>query len=280
MIFDIVVVIVRETTWTKPLELSDPEERKAREAAQANLLEFFHDMENNMRNKIKQGFNSAEVVSLASKPTGGASDNEPRSFASDVLIDVPTRVVRTISTVDDLVLEQAKRSDSHGSSPASLLRKNSSKEFYFDIDNPNGASSPTTSSVSATQTVTSTFEKMSRRNSSSTIYVDSTMSNPDKEATIKCVCTVIRAHMLEAVKDFDPTKEHPKAKIFHDYEFKNTGSNFNNSATVPRLTELILFFRDLYTKSQVIEYVFFYSNCLYLILDLLGRWKWSASLCR
>ena len=37
-----------------------------------------------------------------------------------------------------------------------------------------------------------------RRNSTGTIYVDTTMSAQDNQATIRCVCAVIRAHMIEA----------------------------------------------------------------------------------
>lgn len=37
-----------------------------------------------------------------------------------------------------------------------------------------------------------------RRNSTGTIYVDTTMSVQDNQATIRCVCAVIRAHMVEA----------------------------------------------------------------------------------
>jgi hypothetical protein len=40
-----------------------------------------------------------------------------------------------------------------------------------------------------------------RRNSTGTIYVDSTMSKQDNTHTIDCICVVIRAHMVEAAKD-------------------------------------------------------------------------------
>jgi hypothetical protein len=35
-----------------------------------------------------------------------------------------------------------------------------------------------------------------RRNSTGTIFLSHTMSNQDNNATIECVCVVIRAHML------------------------------------------------------------------------------------
>ena len=40
-----------------------------------------------------------------------------------------------------------------------------------------------------------------RRNSTSTIYLAAhdTLSDPDLDATIRCVCAVLRAHMVEAV---------------------------------------------------------------------------------
>mmetsp|Transcript_25390 Transcript_25390/g.30092 ORF Transcript_25390/g.30092 Transcript_25390/m.30092 type:complete len:479 (-) Transcript_25390:178-1614(-) len=241
----------RETTWTKPLELSDPEERKAREQAQANLMDFFHDMENNMRKNIKLGLNSSDVVGPKTTPMNnkGAAeqDNNPRTFSTD-LMDIPHRVVRTISTVDDLVLVQAKRSESYGNtSPQSQARRKDSATNFFDLDDPPSGTSVSSPSLSSQRSMV--FDKMSRRNSSSTIFVDSTMSMPDKEATIKCVCTVIRAHMLEAAKDGAQAKELPKASIFHDYEYLKAGPDFK--ARVPPLNELILFFRDLYTKSQM-----------------------------
>jgi hypothetical protein len=234
--------LTRETTWTKPLELSDPEERKAREQEQANLMDFFHDMENNMRKNIKLGLNSSDVVGRP-KPNNGAAaeqqpDRGPRKFSTEML-EFPHRTVRTISTVDDLVLEQAKRTDSYGNSPQSQARRKDSATNFFDLDSP-PVGSPSASMIE--------FDRKSRRNSSSTIFVDTTMSMPDKEATIKCVCTVIRAHMLEATKD-TTTKEHPKAVIFHDYEYLKAGPDYK--ARVPPLNELILFFRDLYTKSQM-----------------------------
>ena len=36
--------------------------------------------------------------------------------------------------------------------------------------------------------------------STGTLYVDTTMSRPDKDATIQCVCAVIRAHIVNASK--------------------------------------------------------------------------------
>jgi hypothetical protein len=62
-----------------------------------------------------------------------------------------------------------------------------------------------------------------RRNSTGTIYVDSTMSKQDNEHTIKCVCTVIRAHMMEAAKEnFEPRREYD---VFKDLDAAASASS-------------------------------------------------------
>jgi len=58
---------------------------------------------------------------------------------------------------------------------------------------------------------------LDRRNTCGTLYVKSTMAAPDKDATIKCVCGVYRAHLLQAVSD-----NHSSKKIkFNEYEVFN-----------------------------------------------------------
>ena len=48
----------REITWTKPLEMADPEEKIARIDAQAKQYAFFKDMEENIRRHMRNGFRS------------------------------------------------------------------------------------------------------------------------------------------------------------------------------------------------------------------------------
>lgn len=56
--------------------------------------------------------------------------------------------------------------------------------------------------------------QLKRRNSTGTIFVAHTMSSQNNDATIECVCIVIRTHMLDAAKenivplsDFDVFKD-------------------------------------------------------------------------
>jgi len=62
--------------------------------------------------------------------------------------------------------------------------------------------------------------KLTNRNTCGTIYMSSTMSAPDKDATIKCVCAVYRAHMLQAAKDEASSGFRPAIK-FDEYEVFN-----------------------------------------------------------
>lgn len=56
-----------------------------------------------------------------------------------------------------------------------------------------------------------------RRNSTGTIYVDTTMSVQDNQATIRCVCAVIRAHMVEA--ETERIVPRPQFNTFKDPDF-------------------------------------------------------------
>jgi len=226
----------RETTWTKPLELSDPAEQAERKAAEDAKKEFFRAMEGNMRAKMKAGM---PPVAAFVPPTpgligGGGAAADWVEMDSPLVSTRATQVKgRTISTVDDLVLEQAKRTDSYCPENVSPIMSKGRKEPA------EGGGKPKTGVAAWAD-----LDPLNRRNSSSTIFVDTTMSAPDKDATIECVCTVIRAHMLEAQADL--TEEHPKAVVFHDHEATTRGKG-----RVPSLAELVTFFRDLYTKSQM-----------------------------
>ena len=60
-----------------------------------------------------------------------------------------------------------------------------------------------------------------RRNSTGTIYLNATMSKQDNNATIQCVCIVIRAHMIDAAKH--------KSTCSPDYDvFRDSAYVLNN----------------------------------------------------
>ena len=72
-----------------------------------------------------------------------------------------------------------------------------------------------------------------RRNSTGTLYVSTTMSQQDDEVAIKCVCRVIRAHMLDAAREnIAPLKEYD---MFKDRDYRARSSslarNFGEDGT-------------------------------------------------
>lgn len=105
---------------------------------------------------------------------------------------------------------------------------------------------------------------LQHRNSGSTIYVGTTMSAPDKDATIRCVCGVFRAHMVQAALNEvkDDEKMFTEYEIFNDAEFRvkkgvdGEGPALERSiskseAIVPSLDVLHSFYRTIFNKSQM-----------------------------
>jgi len=70
-----------------------------------------------------------------------------------------------------------------------------------------------------------------RRNTCGTVYVKSTMADPDICSTIKCVCAVYRAHLLQSFRD-KHASVYSKVK-FSEYEiFNDSPSEHDNNPTV------------------------------------------------
>lgn len=95
-----------------------------------------------------------------------------------------------------------------------------------------------------------TLEKpsMTRRNTCGTLYVGSTMSAPDKDATIQCVCAVYRAHIIQSEREDEPTElSFPE---FNDLENQRTLSQIIGRS-VPSLEEITVFYRDVFDRAQM-----------------------------
>jgi len=98
---------------------------------------------------------------------------------------------------------------------------------------------------------------ITRRNTCGTLYVGTTMSAPDKDATIKCVCGVYRAHILSSEQDFTAKQQlSDKHNIFNDHESEqkedqDTSSESSPAYTIPSLDEVAKFYRDIFVKAQM-----------------------------
>ena len=96
-------------------------------------------------------------------------------------------------------------------------------------------------------------EKLKRHNSTGTIYVETTISRQDDKATIKCICTVIRAHMFRAASDAPLS---PILDIFKDIQSNPMTADCKDSSPIertdiPTLDAIINFFNSIFNKSQM-----------------------------
>mmetsp|Transcript_32249 Transcript_32249/g.47444 ORF Transcript_32249/g.47444 Transcript_32249/m.47444 type:complete len:656 (+) Transcript_32249:166-2133(+) len=105
---------------------------------------------------------------------------------------------------------------------------------------------------------------LKKRNTCGTLYVGSTMSAPDKDATIKCICGVFRAHLLQSARE-ESSRSGPSFGVkFEEYEIfndiqRNTGLHKSNSAdrddsifhTIPLPSKQARFERNEHSRSSI-----------------------------
>ena len=289
----------KEATWNKPVELASPDEAAEIGRRKQEQKEFFLKMEQNIKNKISKNEYSAAVTPDKQFEFDFDTDNNMQSVKdrlnSNSTGGSTTRMVRTISSVDDELLILLKRVDSKAhignftrnrtgsddlggarvkkdvprSPSKNDLRNTSFSPSSFDngfgyyisesrdtFDNPNSPrlsrfeNPPTPRSKKDTNNSRKQFR---RRNSTGTIYIGTTMKIQDNEATIKCVCSVIRRHMVDAAKlGLEPK---PEFDIFRDTpemvrENSIAGSPTSRSG-IPSLNTIVDFFKLIYSKSQL-----------------------------
>jgi hypothetical protein len=101
-----------------------------------------------------------------------------------------------------------------------------------------------------------------RRNTAGTIYVQSTMDNPDVNAMIKCVSGVYRAHIVQSLdrktknSPVSVSTVHVNLDLFRD-DYESAGRHHLNNntsqaaATVPDLKVIEAFYQEFYRRSQM-----------------------------
>lgn len=101
-----------------------------------------------------------------------------------------------------------------------------------------------------------------RRNTAGTIYVQSTMDNPDVNAMIKCVSGVYRAHIVQSLdrkaknSPVSVSTVHVNLDLFRD-NYESAGHHHLNNpmsqvaATVPDLKVIEAFYQEFYRRSQM-----------------------------
>ncbi|KAJ8607925.1 hypothetical protein CTAYLR_009097 [Chrysophaeum taylorii] len=229
-------VVTRETQWTKPSELLDAKERAELERQEAEKKSFFEEMEANMKRRFAEGLTSVDMP----KTTRGIGWRPPRPSSGS--FSDSRYMVRTLSTMDDSYLRIAQ----------SLARPSSTERRQRSLS-PSGRRDSNAENImpripeaglpSKHRSSSDGPVKRLARNSTGTMFLDTTLEAPDKEATIRCVCHVVRAHIASTPKETWALR--PDAgdfAVFHDADAK---------PDPPSARELVAFYRDVFSRGQM-----------------------------
>lgn len=249
-------VETRETQWSKPEELMSPTERAEMERRETEKRAFFEEMEANMKRRFAEGLTSVDMGAPSAK-TNGIGWRPPRP-SSGSFSGEPGRMVRTLSTMDDSFLQLAQStSGRHSLSPTS--RRDSNADYampripeqmrsagILPVARSAGAL-PVAAKSSRSHRAPSDLEASSclpgksSRNSTGTLFLDATLQSPNKDATIRCVCHVVRAHI--AASQAQPWRaDTGYFAIFHDPDAE---------PEPPSARRLVSFYRDVFSRGQM-----------------------------
>lgn len=266
----------KESTWTKPMELCNPSEQEVMIRRKEETLKFFHEMEANIKAKFTQTTTHTTLTTSDDVTTSYSDhmDSSTNLTNSSFQEELTTRSVRTISAIEDNIFEilnmntNISNLDNSNISPMATsvgdkFRRHSSyvtmeslsRSVSMDFDNNNiinvanqfistSTCNPISIEIDTSNSNDNPRTNLKRRNSSGTIYVGTTMSIQDNEATIKCVCIVIRAHIIESYK----TNRIPESRfiLFHDPIF-----NIKSKPIIPSIEIINQFFTLVFEKSQL-----------------------------
>lgn len=264
----------------QPLELASPEERTEIIRKRNDTLAFFKDMEMNIKFRVLYGKNRNETESKPIQRIQAAPipPTRVRQISSEYSrpSTMPLYGVRTISSIDDTALYKLKqllveetvldtRQSDEASAMAAGLRNLLVTQSPHALATTrrnlrvsrNTVAPQLKSPYSNSKEVQSTKHGLRRRNSTGTIYVGTTMSMQDNDATISCVCVVIRSHMIDAAKegvipspDFDIFKDVTTASSTAT-STASVAANESSLTTIPSLRVVRDFFNLVFKKSQL-----------------------------
>lgn len=195
--------------------------------------------------------------------------DSPRTYSASVA-DPLTPTTETCDILSSLHLNPD--SDSLVASVLSMFSSTNSPLTPFsdgdsqsdNASSPSSTSSPGSehsASSSSSSTVNTNIVKpnLTKRNSCSTIYLGSTLSTPDKDALIKCVCGVFRAHMLQraeggvatfACSTSSSSSSSMEHAIFRDRRPSGDYRSLDTSS-IPSLDAVTEYYRSIFMRSQM-----------------------------
>jgi len=293
----------RATQWDKPIQLMTPEERDEKLRLKEETKKFFRDMELNIKRKAqsKEGEDIVpELKPLDRIKTSGFPGRADKLLYKGGMAP-RTRLVRTISSIDDEIVNSQKFSPGAVQPNDSIIMSldDSAKETgsvsvrsFFPLrqgkkkksEKNVGGIGVGAVGMKQPPLIRTTSHGIKRRNSTGTLFVGTTISNQDDEATIHCVVALIRSHMLDAAKEsyeglsseFDSFRDlefitpTPKASRY-DYKHSFLQSiglqkkNATDIESVPSLDVIRDFFQHIFSKAQM------NSECIIITVIYLER---------
>lgn len=212
-------LITRQTQWDKPLELVSKQEKRAIRLKDVSQRDFFANMEAN----ILQSFQMGQIPGTSNCIPKNIEKN--KSFSKTYLHN--PNLVNTISSMDEtnLLRELDKVKVCIRNAKLSQQVQQVDKRFVLlNKQVPN----KTTRNKSISFEYSSTNKKLkdvakpvlTKNSTCGTMYVGPTMSAPDIDATINCVCALYREHLLRSARTYScmERSHHDCAKydIFND----------------------------------------------------------------
>eukprot|EP00980_Cylindrotheca_fusiformis_P011080 scaffold2551_cov113-Cylindrotheca_fusiformis.AAC.19 len=268
----------RISQWDKPAEVRAAE-RKQKDERRKEAIQFFRDMERNILDSIAKGEPIPGIALVEIEDQGPPL--EPIAPSSQ-------HHVRTISTMDGTLFFAELGNDRKEvlaavkPKPQSTARPTLRNEAMPKIGKKGRPPLPKQPSRTKSETfqlptveekrVTPLHRSESdqselgslpnapqigqhiRRNTGGTIFLENTMTKPDIQATIKCVCGVYRAHILQGSERKlrsanGPDRSPAEINVFQD----DYGSNrqVKRSQSIPKLYDVLAFYEEFYMRSKM-----------------------------
>jgi WW domain/Cyclin len=108
------------------------------------------------------------------------------------------------------------------------------------------------STAAAETSLSPTTCQHTRRNTGGTIYLQNTMTNPDIQATMRCVCAIIRAHIIQDhTKSSSKSQSVPREYLVFKDDYGSHTPRLKKTAPIPSLDEVTRFYEEFYKRSQM-----------------------------
>lgn len=273
-------VVTRRTQWEKPAEIRELERQQRREQKQKDLL-FFKEMERNILTSLKRGHKipctdppppkeeTHTLPPVRARTISGMDEVLLQQFSAGAPAKPSKPATQNTST---------RPRDAHGRPPlnpssggrAALVTNPSELSFelspeQMDRNHPLRFSREETGELELRgealldgpldddayeMEAPKNQQHHVRRNTGGTIYLKTTMMNPDIQATIKCVCGVYRAHILQASSKRSGQSPVSVA-LSHNQSLGDIFLDQSPGTEIPTLDEVISFYQDFYVRSQM-----------------------------